>query len=580
MMLKEIVRHHNYKLDVIIVFLTVFLIREPRLTAASYFYGTHALNMMDYSYLANSPEVVGLNQVISPRIIFDFLLYLPMRFGFSYELTIYIWNIVADLLYSIGVLSLISSVNIKKRLPLAILFVLAIIRYPMISEAFGFHLYYDQQTPLTIAFAIEMIAMSKAIKGLWTEAFFVASIGALFHIHEGIYGGGIITILYLLYFLRTRSVKKHDLIGLLSWMGVVVALSLPTLITDSANISNEDFCSFYLQYVGHMSFFSGWHSNVLFLFSSLSICMLTYRYLGERSFLKASDIKITMFLLCFLMMLIIIFVDVYPLSIVNKLYPQKIFKYFSILFILQYFVYLDEIINNETFLVVLQRLLLAVGNLVAPIMVVITTISVCLGGNTRRQLNILLLMGTLCAYCLIAIYGDVHPLKYLALFAVLPFLFVDKKWSVETTIVSLASVVLLFVNCAYRYYNNWNNIFYSQNMDTEGNTRLFKEMKKLIPLGETYLTAPSLGSKIFTINVVSGVACYIWPGPPSTSTGTLENLNRFKRIKDWDLLSFDEKIGRAKELGINYILFQTSEMPSNAYRIIESEDFALVNVND
>ena len=100
----------------------------------------------------------------------------------------------------------------------------------------------------------------------------------------------------------------------------------------------------------------------------------------------------------------------------------------------------------------------------------------------------------------------------------------------------------------------------------------------LCALGEVYLTTPSLGSKIFIVNVVSGVPCYIWPGPPSTSTGTLENLNRIKRINDWDCLSFEEKIVRARELGINYILFQTSEIPSNVNRVIQSEEFALVNV--
>lgn len=578
MMLKEIVRHHNYKLEVVIVFSIIFLIREPRLTAASYFYGTHALNMMDSSYLANSPEMVGLTHVISPRIIFDYLLYMPMRLGLSFELTIYIWNIVADLLYSIGMLSLISSVNIKKRLPLAILFLLAIIQSPMISEAFGFHLYYDQQTPLTIAFALEMIAMSKAIKGRWTEAFLFASIGALFHIHEGIYGGGIITIMLILNYLRTSFFKITHLIGLISWVGVIIALSLPTLLTDRANISNEEFCSFYLQYVGHMSFFSGWHSNVLFLFSSLSICMLTYRYLGERSFLKASDMKIYMTLLCLLMVAVIIFVDVVPLSIAYKLYPQKFFKYFSILFVLQYFVYFDEIINNETIIVVLQRLLLAVSNIVTPVVVFFTAICVFFCGNTRRYLNMLLLIGTLCAYYLIALYGDIHPLKYLALLAVSPFLFLDKKRFVEITIISLASVVLLIVNCAYSYFHNWNNIFYSKNMDIEGNIRIYEVMRIIIPIGEVYLTTPSLGSKIFIVNVVSGVPCYIWPGPPSTSTGTLENLNRIKRINDWDCLSFEEKIVRARELGINYILFQTSEIPSNVNRVIQSEEFALVNV--
>ena len=138
--------------------------------------------------------------------------------------------------------------------------------------------------------------------------------------------------------------------------------------------------------------------------------------------------------------------------------------------------------------------------------------------------------------------------------------------------------VLLIVNCAYSYFHNWNNIFYSKNMDIEGNIRIYEVMRIIIPIGEVYLTTPSLGSKIFIVNVVSGVPCYIWPGPPSTSTGTLENLNRIKRINDWDCLSFEEKIVRARELGINYILFQTSEIPSNVNRVIQSEEFALVNV--
>ena len=120
-----------------------------------------------------------------------------MKVGLSFELTAFLWNCVADLIFAIGMVCLVRTIKVKHAFVLSVLLMLSIISSPIISSSFGFPYYYEQEPSLTLAIAFEIIAISFAIRKRWVVSFLIASVGAMFHIHEGMYGGGLICIMLL-----------------------------------------------------------------------------------------------------------------------------------------------------------------------------------------------------------------------------------------------------------------------------------------------------------------------------------------------------------------------------------------------
>lgn len=556
----------EYIVSALICFVVISLFRIPGI-GMQYMYGLHALNILDPDYLANTPEMIGINTSISPRLIFDYILLIPMKLGLSFELVNYMYNIIADFMFASAMVALVSALKVKRLLLSSLCLVLCVYAMPIISIPFGFPYHYPNVLSITMAVSVELIAVSFAIKERYGLAFLFACIGGLFHIHECMYGGAFVLILAAINCYKNRTISVKYILYSLGWLFFVVALAIPTLLTDHAEISNDVFCSYYMSEIGHFGFKKGLFSNVSYFLTIVALYYVTNKKL-KGHVLVENDVAIILFSVAvFAMLFIILFVDIKPISFVYTLYVQKFFKYIALIFILQFVLYFDYLVDKNDYRPLLLALCWIPSIVITPVLIVFSAFFIFIFRAKADKIYLPLAAINLALYFGYSLAFGADYMKILVTLALLPLIFPYFNKKVILKYISIVSLfVFLFVGFG-RYYNK---LFSKLDPATEQDEGFYAEMSKEIDKSEMYILSP-MEKDIYTavgISSKSQRSCYVWPMVPSTLLGTQINIDRMNYLKGWENWTLEEKCRVSKKLGVNYLVLTQAEVGNERTNIV------------
>lgn len=540
------------------------------------------MNMVDSSFMKSHPEIIGVNNVISPRIVFDYIYYLFLKIGVRYELAYLVMCIVTMVLYSIAIVNLIAAFNFNKSILFSILLAITLSKYhPIIDMPFGFN-YAVSYAYLGFATAIEIIGIACIINNPSSvlKSLTIASIGLLFHIHEGIYGGALIFLIHLIYSYRIRKLEKSIWIAIVIWVSVLLAVALPNILTDKTVIPNDLFCEYYKENIIHFKFIPAIILRYLLFITCIAFLSCKFRI---NNFIKENYEYIIYLVIPFLIIIFIyIFIEKYPQSFCFTLYPQKSLKYFYIIYLCLFFKYFDCIIQGNYFVadvIILSCLLIVPERSVELFFLYVIVKSISFSAFQDYIVWLLAIVMLLFTFVLvleeITLQNSIYILPIVCL---LPFYNLFKMPRMAKYSIITMCCLFLFTVFSMRINEKIKNIIYGVDLDNISNYNLFKKYGELSKPEDVFVNSSKLNYEQAACSMVSHRAAYVEKDPPSTKFGTNINIIRSKQICNWDSLSLIKKNELAKNLNIQYILISVQDLEPNFPVICKNEELAFIKV--
>ena len=306
-------------------------------------YAIGQLHAYDAELYNNNPTIVTGEE--SPRMALEFLVAGCMKiFGMS-------WETVAVLLLYLGLVPLAYAVvNLSIKLfeeehyqILAVCFGLLVGTIAEMGMAHFGNMSASLGSGAGLAFSFAAISEVIGKKKRWDLAWVWAIFALVFHIHEGIYGGGILCILWIFEWLEGKKPNWKALrLGIL-WFIVVLAFSLPSLMTAETSMTSEMFVYIYaILRTPHHMVPSHWGIKMIVMYFLLLLypaAFWLYRMKVENDKkIKVRTIEIALCLFAWLAVVAVewLFIEVYPVAAVASLMIPKFFKYISFLSLIVY----------------------------------------------------------------------------------------------------------------------------------------------------------------------------------------------------------------------------------------------------
>lgn len=306
-------------------------------------YAVGQLHAYDGELYGNNPAIV--TQEGSPRMALEYLVTGCMKlFGME-------WETVAVLLLYLGLFPLAyAAVNLSVKLfedkyarILAIALGLLLGTTAEMGMAHFGNMSASLGSGAGLAFSFAAISEVVGKKRRWDLAWVWAVLALVFHIHEGIYGGGILCILWIFQWIEDKKPDWKALrLGIL-WFAVVLAFSLPALITAKAEMTSELFVYIYaILRTPHHMVPSRWGFKMILMYFLLLVYPASFWIFQMRE-QQDKKIKVRMveIALCLFAWLAVVgvewlFIEVYPVAALASLMIPKFFKYISFLSLIVY----------------------------------------------------------------------------------------------------------------------------------------------------------------------------------------------------------------------------------------------------
>ena len=173
----------------------------------------------------------------------------------------------------------------------------------------------------------------------YNVAFILVSLAACLHIHEGIYGFGIIFIILVSEVIYRRKIELRNIWTILVSIIVILSIALPNILTDSLNISNGEFVYIYANYRHpHHLVASTWGigsilSSLLLIILSVIVRGIYLYFIHKDEKLKFFLIEAFLFILSWITALGIMYIGVekFHSVFVATLFIVKFFKYVGLM---------------------------------------------------------------------------------------------------------------------------------------------------------------------------------------------------------------------------------------------------------
>lgn len=211
----------------------------------------------------------------------------------------------------------------------------------LVSLGFGMIGAYD--VFLGTAIPLSLIAISFVFfnKKNWDLAWFFLACSELMHVHEGIWAGAIVGIIWCAECFSSKKITWAHLRLFPGYVLSVLLVVLPSLINSGVSIDNSLFVNIYARIrAPHHLLVSSWGKKTIllsFLMILFALYLLRARYRknpDERE-MFISFLFLTVFWIA-LLMVQYIFTEVFPSSTITTLYIPKCFKYITLLAALIY----------------------------------------------------------------------------------------------------------------------------------------------------------------------------------------------------------------------------------------------------
>lgn len=306
-------------------------------------YAIGQLHAYDAELYHNNPTIV--TGEASPRMALEFLVAECMKiFGMQ-------WETAAFLMLYFGLVPLAYAVvNLSIKLfkdgnyhILAICFGLLVGTNAEMGMAHFGNMSASLGSGAGLAFSFAAISEVIGKRKRWDLAWVWAILALVFHIHEGIYGGGVLCILWIFEWLEEKKPNWKALrLGIL-WFIVVLAFSLPSLMTAEANMTSELFVYIYaILRTPHHMVPSRWGVKMIVMYFLLLLypaAFWIYQMKDKKDKnIKVRTIEIALCLLAWLAVVVIewLFIEVCPIAAIASLMIPKFFKYISFLSLIVY----------------------------------------------------------------------------------------------------------------------------------------------------------------------------------------------------------------------------------------------------
>ncbi len=306
-------------------------------------YAVGQLHAYDADLYGSNPAIVTGEG--SPRMALEFLTAGLMKlFGMQ-------WETVAVLLLYLGLFPLAYAVvNLSAKLfedkyvqILAVAFGLLLGTIAEMGMAHFGNMSASLGSGAGLAFSFAAISEVIGKKKRWDLAWVWAVFALIFHIHEGIYGGGILCVLWIFEWIEAKKPNWKELrLGIL-WFIVVLAFSLPALMTAKADMASEMFVYIYaILRTPHHMVPSRWGFKMILMYFLLLVYPAAFWVFQMKETQdKKIRVRIVEIMLCLFIWLAVVlvewlFIEVHPVASVASLMIPKFFKYISFLSLIVY----------------------------------------------------------------------------------------------------------------------------------------------------------------------------------------------------------------------------------------------------
>ena len=322
-----------FLLSVLAAWAVLLLYIPTQMRDDNFIYAIQELHIYDNTLFTNN--VFGVDGAVSPRYVADYLFSLVMRIlDGNWSGTVMCFVYVATLILAIAIANIVFSICEKNHVLYTM--ILAFL-FPLNGNNLaGFSLFAVNSVSIGIALSFAVLAISFVVgkRKSFNTAWILVSISALFHIHEGLYGFAVIFIILFVDFILKKKISLKEHWGIVLYVVAAACIVLPSLLTDSMTITNEEFVYIYSQ-VRHPHHLvpSTW-GNVTIIRSfginiSLILFRIVYLFLYEKDKLKRFSYEVILFLIAWLGALGIafIFTEIIPISFISTIFLSKAFKY-------------------------------------------------------------------------------------------------------------------------------------------------------------------------------------------------------------------------------------------------------------
>lgn len=190
---------------------------------------------------------------------------------------------------------------------------------------------------MALSFAILSVSYVIGEQKNFNKGYFFAGLSSLLHIHEGLYSFLIVCIFALADIISKKYINKKEHVAIIIFIGLTAGVVVPNLLTDSMQISNQQFVYIYSIFRHpHHLVPSAWGEiailRSLFINTSLMVFRLVYLLRYNKKNVKRYLLEAGLLSVYWTGMIIImyIFTEKFPLAFVSTMFISKSFKFVSL----------------------------------------------------------------------------------------------------------------------------------------------------------------------------------------------------------------------------------------------------------
>lgn len=279
------------------------------------------------------------NGVISPRFFLNFVFKIGMMLdGGNWEKVVLFIIYAGLLIFSIAVVKIADNIQTTNKFVITVILGLFFVSNAA-NQVGYFSTFESDSVGMSTAYFISLLGIAFALNKQYNWSYIIIAISNLVHIHEGIYGFAIITILVFIECICERKIEIKKYWAIFIYILTALVSVLPNLLTDSLEgLTQSEFVEIYAneRHALHLVP-STWNTDWTIQSCLFIIIAATIKYMYEKSkngrIERKLKLEIILFPVTWILALIIMIVGTEVLGSVTitTLFISKYFKYMGVI---------------------------------------------------------------------------------------------------------------------------------------------------------------------------------------------------------------------------------------------------------
>lgn len=340
----SIYKNKYYWINIILIYCIFMSFITVKIDNNNFIYGIEHLHQYDQSLFENNP-LIG---EITPRCFMNIVVSGIMRiFNVSWVTVAVAFLFISIVPYAFAITRLCFNLFPNRETIMSMLLTILLLFNVTGGLALTTSIVMGSMgIGIGIGFALWAISFVLGDKKNWDAAWILIGISAFWHVHEGIWGGVLLCVIFLVDLQKSHfRAELKNLRVIWIWILSVLANTLPALIkAESLNISNREFVNIYAKerIAWHLWVSSfGW-DNIFYFFMLLVFPIILYAFflLTEKRQSEIKKFLYKSFVLLFTwigaILFEFVFTEMIPIATVPTLFVTKYLKFISTLAIILY----------------------------------------------------------------------------------------------------------------------------------------------------------------------------------------------------------------------------------------------------